>query len=143
MAITRGSRCENILAHDDHAPIIDELSGRSKRWLDQRTAAREAGGCVSSRGRWNCIDLVSKIVEKLKYGQAFRQQHEQQTFPLRNLSKVLSCQQTNKTKKEKQHKLPWSKKTGRTKLPPDLVLGDENHYRPSGWGTLTVRNIML
>jgi hypothetical protein len=63
---TQGVR--NTLARDDHEPITDELSDRIKQRLYQRMATSKVGGCVSTRGWQNNVDLASKIVEKLKHG---------------------------------------------------------------------------
>jgi hypothetical protein len=52
---------KNTLAHDDHAPITDDLSGRRRQQQNQRTTTSKAGGRVSMKGRRNSTDLASKI----------------------------------------------------------------------------------
>jgi hypothetical protein len=51
---------KNTLARDDHAPVTNEHSGRGKQRQNWRTMASKAGGRVSTRGRWNRVDLALK-----------------------------------------------------------------------------------
>jgi hypothetical protein len=53
-------RRKGTLAHDGHAPVIDDLHGRCKQWQDRKTMINATEGCVSHKSRQKSVDLVSK-----------------------------------------------------------------------------------
>jgi hypothetical protein len=75
---------------------------------------------------------------KLRLSKSFRRRHERRMLPLRLLSEVFSCQETEKPKETKKNKpLHSPKRLGGLKPPLEQAQGDSKLHNPSGWETLT------